>query len=215
MKWGDVPEISMQIASALLEAVKQKDAGTFSHCCRVSKYSRLLARSMQLNPFEQKIAEYAGLFHDIGKIGVPDHILKKPDRLTPEEDLIMREHPENSARIVEEFAHIPFFNSLLPGIRYHHERIDGQGYPDELKGEEIPIYARLILIVDTYDAMTNTRPYRKGLTKEHAYKELLKHSGTQFDAHLVKLFIESHPHWKQFDEEAQNDYVTLKLKRAA
>jgi len=215
MNWGDIPDLSPNIAAAILEALRQKDPYTFAHCCRVSRYCRLMAKSAGLNEFEQKVIEYAGLFHDVGKIAVPESVLLKPGRLSEEEDQLMRAHPLKSADIIEKFSHIPFFRSMLPGIKHHHERIDGLGYPDGIEGENIPLFARMILVVDTYDAMTTTRPYRKGLSKEIAYQELELFSGKQFDAALVKVFLDSHPHWGDLSKEIGDDYVAQSFKKAA
>src|SRR5262249_43010664 len=125
-------------------------------------------------------------FHDIGKIGIPDHVLLKPTRLTRAEFEIMKSHPVRSARILEK---VSVLANLIPGIKHHHERFDGLGYPDGLRGHEIPLYARIILIADTYDAMTSTRPYRLALDKDVAFAELRNCASTQFDPALVEVFI--------------------------
>jgi len=215
MNWGDIPDLSPAIAASIMEALKQNDPGTYSHCCRVSRYCRNLGYSMGLNEFEVKIAEYAGLFHDVGKIGIPNEIINKPDRLTEEEDKIMQGHAMKSFLIVQKFSDIPFFRSMLPGIRHHHERIDGLGYPGGIVGDNIPLMARLILVVDTFDAMTSSRPYRKGLPKEVAFKELKLFAGKQFDQQIVNIFLESYPHWNDLESQIGDDYVAKTFKRAA
>jgi HD-GYP domain-containing protein (c-di-GMP phosphodiesterase class II) len=164
---------------------------------------------------DQRIIEFSSLFHDLGKMGIPDSILLKPGRLTEHEASIMRAHPIKSAEIVAPLAHIPFFGNMIPGIRSHHERIDGLGYPDGVKGEGIPLHARIILIADTFDAMTTTRPYRKGLAHEVAYKELRQFSGRQFDWHLVQIFLKAHPTWGPLDEEITDTFVATHFKKAA
>jgi HD-GYP domain-containing protein (c-di-GMP phosphodiesterase class II) len=129
----------------------------------------------------------AGTLHDVGKIGVPDSILKKPGRLEPEEARIMETHPVLGEAIV---AKVPQLKDLLPGVRHHHERWDGAGYPDGLAGEAIPLIARLIALADTYDAMTSDRPYRKGLPVEVALTEISRSSGIQFEPALAEAFVE-------------------------
>lgn len=203
------------MAAALLQAVKEKDPYTYGHCCRVARNARLLARAAGLSDKEQVQIEYASLFHDLGKMGIPDSILLKPERLTPQEEEVMRQHPIKSVEIVQPLAIVPFFRSMLPAIRSHHERIDGRGYPDQTAGEKIPLEARILLIADTFDAMTTSRPYRKGLPFEVAYKELVTFSGRQFDTHLAKIFLQSHPSWGDYDEEITEEFVASNFKRAA
>ena len=126
--------------------------------------------------------------HDIGKIAVPDHILKKPGPLSSEEWIIMKGHSEIGYRIA---LAAPELASISELILTHHERWDGAGYPKGLKGKEIPLLSRILSIIDAFDAMTNNRPYRKGTTKEKAFAELNRNAGTQFDPGLVKIFIET------------------------
>lgn len=195
----DIPNWSIEVAQALMSQVKAKDADTFEHCVRVSRLSKLLAKSAGLNEFDSRVVEYAGLFHDIGKVGVPDEILLKPAKLTPEEYEIMKSHPELSVELLRPLAHLEFYAKTLPGVQYHHERFDGRGYPAGIKGESIPLVSRIILVVDTYDAMTWSRPYRKGLSPEVAYKELADFAGRQFDPKIVEIFNEAHPKWRLRD----------------
>lgn len=210
-----IPEWGELLANTLLQALRERDPYTYGHCRRVARNSRLLARAAGLNEYQQKIIEYSSLFHDLGKIGIPDRVLLKPGRLTVEEEQIMKAHPIKSAEILSPLAAIPFFRSTLPGIRHHHERMDGAGYPDGIGGEHIPLLARVILIADTFDAMTTTRPYRKGLALEIAYKELKQFAGRQFDPQLVKVFLESHSKWGDYQEEITESFITEKFKRAA
>jgi len=191
------------VIKALLKLLKEKDHYTYDHSRRVSKYALLLAREAQLNEKDQKIVEYSALFHDLGKIGISDSILLKPEKLSPIESQMMQAHPVKGIEVISSIDD-PFFQSLLPGIRNHHERFDGKGYPDQLKAEGIPLAARIILIMDTFDAMTSTRPYRKGIDASIAYAELKKFSGTQFDKDLVDLFIKAHASWK-----GQSSYSSL------
>jgi HD-GYP domain-containing protein (c-di-GMP phosphodiesterase class II) len=112
-------------------------------------------------------------------------------------------------------THIGFFKDMLPGVRHHHERVDGAGYPDGIENDKIPLSARIILIADTYDAMTTTRPYRRGLDSEIAYKELKKFSGRQFDRQLVQIFLKAHPTWNPFEEEITEEFIANQFRKAA
>jgi HD-GYP domain-containing protein (c-di-GMP phosphodiesterase class II) len=172
----------------------------------------LLAQAAGFSERQQSVLEYASLFHDIGKIGIPDAILMKPARLSPEEEEIMREHPVKSASILAPLESFPFFQEAIAAVLHHHERIDGQGYPFGLQGDQIPITARIILIADTYDAMTTTRPYRKGLPVEYAYSELKKFAGRQFDEQLVKTFLSAHPKWNVHEVDF-TDHTRYRLQQ--
>ncbi len=207
MAWGDIPDWAHTVAKTLLQALRERDPYTYGHCRRVGRNARLLAGAAGLNEYEQKTVEFASIFHDLGKIGIPDSVLLKPGRLTPEEEAIMRGHPIKSAEILQPLSSIPFFKDVIPGVRHHHERMDGMGYPDGVFGQEIPLVARVILIADTFDAMTTTRPYRKGLSFEIAYKELQTFSGRQFDEQLVKIFLKAHPTWGKLEEEITEEHI--------
>ncbi|HAR44585.1 MAG TPA: integral HD domain-containing protein [Bdellovibrionales bacterium] len=218
MVWpaNEIPDWAQAVAKTLLRALKERDPYTYGHCRRVARNAKLLAEAAGLNEFEQSVVEYASLFHDLGKIGVPDTVLLKPGRLTEDEEAVMRLHPVKSAEMMNSLIHIPFFRATLPGIRHHHERIDGTGYPDGLKGTEIPFVSRILLVADTFDAMTTTRPYRKGLAHEIAYKELERYSNLQFDAALVEMFVKAHPGWPVLSEEETGElFVSVPLKKAA
>lgn len=173
-------------ARSILKALDAKDHYTYGHSMRVCYFSMVLGRELELNSEEMYDLQMSALFHDIGKIGTPDAVLNKPTRLTDEEFQIMKEHPMQSFDILRGFT---TFEEIAKNAKHHHERYDGRGYPDRLKGEEIPLYARIILIADTFDAMTSTRVYRKGLPYNVAFEELIEFSGTQFDPGLVKHFI--------------------------
>ena len=192
---NDIPAWSIEIAQSIMLKVKEKDSETFDHCVRVSRMSRLLAEAAGLPEEDCRVIEYAGLFHDIGKVGVPDEILMKPAKLTDSEYEIMKSHPVLSVEILKPISHVEFFAKTLPGVRHHHERYDGRGYPDGLMGEKIPLASRVILVVDTFDAMTWSRPYRKGLPAAVAYKELKEFAGRQFDPRMVEIFLKVHPNW--------------------
>jgi putative nucleotidyltransferase with HDIG domain len=198
-----------------METVRMKDEATYLHCIRVSRGSRLLAKAAGLNEFEQKIVEFAGLFHDIGKVGIPDSVLNKPAKLTEDEYKIMQSHPDLSVQILQPLSQIRFFQMIIPGVKHHHERYDGKGYPVGVFGEEIPLASRMILVADTYDAMTADRVYRKGLSKEVAYKELQDFAGRQFDPRLVKIFLEAHPTWKEPDQKIFEEMNETVLRKAA
>lgn len=180
-------KISEQAARTILKALDAKDHYTFGHSMRVAYFSLVTGAEAGLSSEEMYELELSAIFHDIGKIGTPDAVLNKPSRLTEEEFQMMKQHPEQSWQILQDFTH---FEKIALNARSHHERFDGKGYPQGLKGEQIPVAARIILIADTFDAMTSTRPYRKGLPYEIAFAELIQFSGTQFDPHLVKVFIE-------------------------
>ncbi len=214
MSWGDIPNWANNTALALMQTLSYVDPVTYEHCCRVGALSRKLAVNVGLNEYEQSIAEFSGLFHDLGKIGISNEIIAKPGKLDPKEIDIMRNHPIISENILKPLAEKDaFFRQLLAPVRGHHERVDGEGYPDRLVGDKISLLARIILIVDTYDAMSQTRSYRKGLPDEVVYAELKRCSGTQFDSQLAKTFLDSHKFWAQ-NKDSENSIVDY-LKRAA
>jgi HD-GYP domain-containing protein (c-di-GMP phosphodiesterase class II) len=205
LRWGDVPDWAHALARSLLEALRERDPYTHGHCLRVATLARLLARDAGLNEYEQRVVEFSSLFHDLGKMGIPDSVLLKPGRLTPEEAAVMREHPLKSVAILEPLAGVPFFAETLPGVRHHHERVDGAGYPFGISGDAIPLPARIVLIADTFDAITTTRPYREGTDAEFAYRELKLFAGRQFDRNLVEIFLKAHPSWGRPEEEVSRE----------
>jgi HD-GYP domain-containing protein (c-di-GMP phosphodiesterase class II) len=210
-----IPDWAQLVTLSLLESLRLRDPYTYGHCRRVGRNSRLLAKAAGLSEWEQKKVEHAALFHDLGKIGIPDRILMKPGKLSDDEITIIKEHPIKSVEIIQPLARLPFFEAMIPGILHHHERIDGCGYPYGLSGDDIPLIARIVLIADTYDAMTTTRPYRKGMGDEFAYKELKKFAGRQFDEKLVKIFLEAHPTWGKLEEELSEEFISAHFRRAA
>ncbi len=167
-------------------ALEENDQYTRGHSERVSIYSRLTAEGMGLSTDHVELAVQSGLMHDIGKIGIRYEKLNKPGKLTSEEMAMFRRHPTIGKRILEG---IPFMRNLIPGVLSHHERFDGTGYPQGLKGDEIPLLGRIICVGDTYDAMTSNRPYRKALPHAVACEELIRCSGTQFDSEIVQVFL--------------------------
>lgn len=178
---------SLATIQALAAAVDAKDPYTQGHSQRVAEYASELARALALPSDVTELIYTTGTLHDVGKIGVPDAILKKPGRLEPEERTIMETHPVLGEVIVRK---VPQLAATLPGVRHHHEAWDGTGYPDRLAGEAIPYIARVLAIADTFDAMTSDRPYRKGLDWNIALDEITKKSGTQFDPELAPAFVE-------------------------
>lgn len=151
---------------SLALTIEAKDSYTEGHCDRLSKYSVALAEKLGLSEGLRVALRRGGLVHDIGKLAVPEHILLKPGPLTPEERKIMEQHTIAGERIC---APLRSFRNVLPIIRHHHEKLDGSGYPDGLRGEQIPLTARILQIVDIYDALTTERPYKKALPKEEAF----------------------------------------------
>jgi diguanylate cyclase (GGDEF)-like protein len=174
---------------ALAEAVDAKDEYTRGHSSRVAEYAKGIAQAANLDSGFVELIHVAGELHDVGKIGVPDMVLKKEGKLTDEEFEAVKKHPELGEKIVSQ---IPQLSDALPGIRSHHERWDGRGYPDLLAGEQIPYIARILAIADTYDAMTSDRPYRKGLSPETALNVIVQGAGTQFDPNLIEPFLQWH-----------------------
>lgn len=180
---------SQNVIFTLASALESKDYYTRGHSERVANYALHLARSLELSEHEQQIVWRAAQLHDIGKIGIPDAILNKPGILDEDEWTIMRSHPEMGEKICSSLS---FARDFLPMIRHHHERFDGTGYPDGLRGEEIPYLARIVSIADAVDAITSQRSYRPTRTPEEALEELARGKGSQFDPHLVQVFIKSY-----------------------
>lgn len=180
-------KICEMAARTILKALDAKDKYTYGHSMRVTYFSMVVGKELGLDDQDMYDLQLSALFHDIGKIGTPDAVLNKPTRLTDDEFQIMKQHPSDSYEILKGFS---VFERVAKFAKHHHERYDGRGYPDGLKGEQIPLFSRIILIADTFDAMTSTRVYRKGLPYETAYEELIEFSGSQFDPKLVRAFIE-------------------------
>jgi putative nucleotidyltransferase with HDIG domain len=167
-------------------ALEFKDDETEGHCQRVARYAVEVSQRMGLDSKMQEMMRQGAMLHDIGKIGVPDAILKKPGELTPEEMQVMKRHPEFGYLMLK---NINFPEEVTLILLQHHERYDGTGYPAGLKGEDIFIGARIFILVDTYDAIRSDRPYRKGVTYETAHQEILRCSGTQFDPRVAEAFL--------------------------
>ncbi len=172
--------------AVLSNAIETRDRNTGGHTERVWRITYDIAAILGWKTESLKELRMGAMLHDIGKIGVPDAILNKPGPLDPDEFAIMKKHPEIGAAMIEK---IVFLNPALPYILYHHERYDGKGYPFGLAGDDIPIQGRLLAVVDTYDAITSDRPYRKGKSSANAIEEILRNSGSQFDPLVVDAFI--------------------------
>ncbi len=182
----DTRSDSLSVIYALVSAVEAKDSYTSGHSKKVNTYAVALAGAIGLSPDEVSKVSTAALLHDIGKIGIPDKVLNKKGKLSGEDWEAIKAHPRLGANIVGTMPHlVPYVNSIL----HHHERWDGGGYPEGLKGEEIPIEARILAIVDSFEAMTSVRPYRPALSLEQVVKELRQGAGLQFDPKLVEVFI--------------------------
>ncbi len=182
----DLKELFYRTIKSIASALDSKDTYTHGHSVRVTLYSLILGKELGLGPRELEDIETAGLLHDIGKIAIPQSILCKPGKLTDDEFKIMKLHPENSERLV---MSIKKLNGISSWLRTHHERWDGRGYPNGLKGEEIPLSARIIALADTYDAMTSTRSYRVALSHQTAIEEIQRCAGGQFDPELAQRFV--------------------------
>ena len=167
---------------SLIQALEAKDPYTSGHAGRVSQLSEMTARAFGLSPADQRRIRYAALMHDVGKLVVQNRVLQKPGKLTPEEYEHMKAHPVHGVEIV---ADIELLEEALVGVRHHHERVDGGGYPDGLAGDEIPLFARLIMVADAFDSMTSTRSYRKAKTIQEAFAEIHRCAGTQFDPRAI------------------------------
>jgi putative nucleotidyltransferase with HDIG domain len=171
---------------ALVSAVEDRDPYAYGHSRKVSTYAEALAGAIGLSPGEVSRVSTAALLHDIGKIGIPDKVLNKKGRLNGEDWEAIKAHPRLGANIV---GNVPHLVSCVSSILHHHERWDGGGYPEGLKGEEIPIEARILAIADSFEAMTSARPHRPPSSREEAIKKLRQGAGIQFDPKLVGVFI--------------------------
>ena len=177
----------MEMATSLAGAIDAKDPYTKDHSTSVSRYSEALARAINLPEDEVQRIKLGALLHDVGKIGIPENVLKKPSHLSDEEWEVMKQHPVIGAEKV--LAPNEALRDLIPMVKYHHEHYDGSGYPEKLKGEEIPLSARIVSVADAFHALISDRPYRKGLGVERACEILKMGAGTQWDSDLVRQFI--------------------------
>ena len=187
----------MESIQTVRYTVEAKDTYTRGHSDRVAEYSVLIGEKLGLSKEDIKRLRIGGLFHDVGKIGVPDNILQKSGKLSEDEYSEIKNHPTIGAHILSTAS---IFQDILPIVKYHHERYDGKGYPERLVGNQIPYLARITAIADTFDAMTSRRVYRDSLPIEQVIEEFKKCRGTQFDPELDDVFIEI----------LQNDYEKIK-----
>ena len=182
-----IEKLTYQSLETLASTIDAKDKYTNGHSNRVANYSREIARRMGKDEAEIIAIYFMGLLHDIGKIGVRDDIINKTSKLTDEEFMVIKNHPTIGYNILKNMTEIP---NIEYGARWHHERYDGKGYPDGLKGEQIPEYARIICVADAYDAMTSTRSYRAMMSQEKVRNEIENCKGKQFDPIIAQIMIE-------------------------
>ena len=187
----EVERLFFDVMKAIASLIDAKDGYTHKHSERVAQFGVRIARHLGFDADSRAVVELSGLLHDVGKIGVPDAILNKPGKLTDEEFRQMRLHPVHGARILSQIQSDKVV-SILPGVKYHHERWDGKGYPDGLKGEEIPLLGRVLGVADFLDALTSDRSYRKSLTLEEALNMVKDLQGQAFDPAVVKAALELH-----------------------
>ena len=206
--YKDIKMMSVDTIKTLGKVIDAKSHYTRQHTERVTFYSKAILERLDYSryPFVVDVekfkhdVEYAAMLHDIGKIGISERILNKEDKLTDEEWEIMKQHPLIGAQII---SPIKFFKDVTPLVLHHHEKYDGTGYLEKLRGEEIPLGARILAVADSYDAMTSDRAYRKALSREKAMSEIVKHSGKQFDPYIAELFLE---YLKENEEEEIQEY---------
>ncbi len=198
-----VERMSKQLVEALTSSIDAKDPYTNGHSSRVAKYSVMLAQRMGYDEEQINQVHYAALLHDVGKIGIPDAIINKASGLTDEEYETVKAHPLIGARILSKITEIP---NISLGAKWHHERYDGTGYPEGLKGDEIPEVAKIIGVADTYDAMASKRSYRDVLPQDVVREEIAKGAGTQFDPRIAKLMLELIDADKEYTMREQTDF---------
>ena len=203
---GDHIDVSgFSTLDALVSAVDNKDHYTRRHSAHVAEQSSAIVKALGFSKERQEVLRVAALLHDVGKIGLPDRILRKPGALTPEEEEAVRQHSLLGSLMVSQ--HLPGLDEVREAVASHHERWNGTGYPAQLKGRDIPLLGRILAVADAYSAMITDRPYRAGLSLETIKSELVKGSGTQFDPEVVKVFmncLESEP-----EETAARDAVGM------
>lgn len=187
-------QTALETVRALANAIDAKDNYTHGHSERVGWLARFVGRAMGLPQQQLQILEWAGLLHDVGKIGISEHILNKPGKLTPEEFEEMKRHPRLSYDVLKPVASL---EPVLEGVLHHHENHDGSGYPDGLRGEAIPLIARVLHVVDIFDALTSTRSYRRGFTVEKALAILEQDRGRVTDPHVTDVFISAFQRYRR------------------
>lgn len=208
----DREQLLTGVVRTLVNALDAKDSYTCGHSDRVAEFARLTAQVMGVDSQGCERIHMAGLLHDIGKVGVPDEILKKPGGVTDEEMAVIRRHPEIGYQILK---HLSSFEYVLPGVLHHHEAFDGSGYPHQLKGTDIPLSARIISVADAWDAMTSDRSYRVGMTAERAIEILTKGAGTQWDPRCVTAFLKCMEAVRLRMDEAHTELAAPRMVRPA
>jgi len=186
--YDDLKESFLTAVYTLAETIEKRDPYTGGHTKRVMEYSLAIGQTFGLTDQEMERLRLAAVLHDVGKIGVRDNILLKNGKLDEQEFQEMKRHTIYGEEVLK---HIKYFKDIIPGVKHHHERYDGKGYPEGLMGGQIDIIARIIAVGDTFDAMTSDRPYRKALAKTIAYAEIEKNAGSQFDPEVVKAFLKT------------------------
>jgi len=206
--YAELKKTYIDTIEALRLTVDARDEYTCGHSDRVAYYSRKVGEGFGLSTDELDLLSTAGIFHDIGKIGTADDILKKSNELTASEYDVIKQHPLKGAHILSALS---MFQNVVPLVRYHHEWIDGSGYPEGLKGDEIPFLARILTVADAFDAMTSNRRYRSKLDVEHAKEQLLNGAGIQFDAEVIDVFIRVIiDHADEVMKEIETTHINLK-----
>ena len=184
----EIEELFLNTVTSLAHSLEARDKYTSGHSERVADYSALIARNLDFSRREEKDVHLAGLLHDIGKIGIREAILNKKAKLNDQEYDHIKSHPVVAVRILEPITQL---RRVLPAIKFHHERFDGKGYPDGLKGKEIPLGARILAVSDTFDAMTSERPYRSPYSLKETLQKMKQQSGHQFDPEILEIFLKS------------------------
>ncbi len=203
---SDLANANEETLLGLVSALDLREHNTRLHSQRVREYTELIASKFGVDEKKRREIGFGALLHDVGKIAVPDHILLKPGKLTDEEWLEMRKHPDAGYRIVKR---IGFLKDAAEIVHSHHERYDGKGYPRGLKGEDIPFGARMFMVADVYDALTSERPYHPAISYEEAAKEILNHKGSQFDPAIVTTFLAISPEELRLISERYQDGKVL------
>ena len=210
---GDLRSAYLATVSVLAEAIEAKDPLLGGHSASVSRYVAAMAGKIGLEGRRREELIFGSLLHDVGKIGISERILLKPATLTDEERSVVQLHPRIGFRLLQQ---VPALRPIAPAVLHHHERYDGGGYPAGLRGEQIPVEARIVSVVDSFSAMTGRRPYREAMTVEEACQELQRCAGTQFDPEVVRLFVEEvrrHPPTAEDEPDRAIDDPELELRR--
>jgi putative nucleotidyltransferase with HDIG domain len=185
--YHELEDFFLKLVSVMISALDAKSPWTKGHSERVSIFSEQIALEMNIDDDEIKDIKLAGLLHDIGKIGTYDYLLEKPGKLTSQEFSLVMKHPEQGVLILKDIEQL---ENIIPLILYHHEKLDGSGYPEGLTEKDIPLGARILHVADSFDSMTSDRPYRKAPGVKYALSELQKFKGTQFDTNVVESFLQ-------------------------